>query len=45
MAKPPKAAAPHTRGPGVVDATDAKTFVAAAMTRQWEREKKVRTLA
>ena len=30
---------------GVVDAGDAKAFVAAAKTRQWAREKKVRTLA
>ena len=30
---------------GVVDAGDAKGFIAAAKTRQWEREPKVRTLA
>jgi catalase len=30
---------------GVVDAADTKAFVAAAMTRQWDREKTVRTLA
>ena len=30
---------------GLVDATDTKAFIAAAMTRQWDREKKVRTLA
>ncbi|WP_411834447.1 catalase [Pseudoxanthomonas mexicana] len=30
---------------GVVDAGDAKAFIAAARTRQWEREKKVRMLA
>jgi catalase len=30
---------------GVVDAGDAKGFVKAAMTRQWDREPKVRTLA
>jgi catalase len=30
---------------GVIDAGDAKGFVAAAKTRQWAREKKVRTLA
>ncbi len=31
--------------PGVVDAADADAFIAAAKTRQWEREKLVRTLA
>jgi catalase len=30
---------------GVVDSGDARAFVAAAKTRQWEREKSVRTLA
>jgi len=30
---------------GVVDANDRKAFIAAAKTRQWEREKSVRTLA
>jgi catalase len=30
---------------GVVDAADRKAFIAAAMTRQWDREPKVRTLA
>jgi catalase len=30
---------------GVVDANDKKTFIAAAKTRQWDREKSVRTLA
>lgn len=30
---------------GVVDAADAKAFIAAAKTRQWDREAKVRTLA
>jgi catalase len=30
---------------GVVDATDKKAFIAAAKTRQWDREKSVRTLA
>ncbi len=30
---------------GVVDAGDTKAFLAAAKTRQWEREAKVRTLA
>ncbi len=30
---------------GVIDAGDPKAFVAAAKTRQWAREKKVRTLA
>ncbi|HZW18322.1 MAG TPA: catalase [Luteimonas sp.] len=33
------------RDPGVVDAGDAKAFIKAAMTRQWDREPKVRTLA
>ncbi|MEO8365468.1 MAG: catalase [Pseudoxanthomonas sp.] len=30
---------------GVVDASDSKAFIAAAKTRQWDREPKVRTLA
>jgi catalase len=30
---------------GIVDSGDARAFVAAAKTRQWEREKSVRTLA
>jgi catalase len=30
---------------GVVDANDKKAFIAAAKTRQWDREKSVRTLA
>jgi catalase len=30
---------------GVVDASDAETFIAAAKTRQWDREKSIRTLA
>jgi catalase len=30
---------------GVVDAADTKGFIAAAKTRQWDREPKVRTLA
>jgi len=30
---------------GIVDANDKKAFIAAAKTRQWEREKSVRTLA
>jgi catalase len=30
---------------GVVEAGDTKAFVKAAMTRQWDREPKVRTLA
>ena len=30
---------------GVVDAGDGKAFVKAAMTRQWARESKLRTLA
>ena len=30
---------------GVVDANDRETFIAAAKTRQWDREKSVRTLA
>ena len=30
---------------GIVDAKDTKAFIAAAKTRQWERESKVRTLA
>ncbi len=33
------------KDPGVVDAGDAKAFIKAAMTRQWDREPKVRTLA
>jgi catalase len=31
--------------PGVCDVSDAKSFLAAAMTRQWAREPSVRTLA
>lgn len=31
--------------PGVVNADDTGAFIAAAKTRQWEREKSVRTLA
>jgi catalase len=30
---------------GVVDANDKRAFIAAAKTRQWDREKSVRTLA
>jgi catalase len=30
---------------GVVDANDKNAFIAAARTRQWDREKSVRTLA
>jgi len=30
---------------GVVDASDIDAFIAAARTRQWDREKSVRTLA
>jgi catalase len=30
---------------GVVDASDEETFIAAAKTRQWDREKSIRTLA
>ena len=30
---------------GVVDANDKEAFIAAAKTRQWDREKSVRTLA
>jgi catalase len=30
---------------GVVDASDKDAFIAAAKTRQWDREKSVRTLA
>jgi catalase len=30
---------------GVVDTNDKDTFIAAAKTRQWDREKSVRTLA
>ena len=33
------------RDKGVVDAGDTKAFIAAAKTRQWDREPKVRTLA
>jgi catalase len=33
------------RDPGVVDTNDKDTFIAAAKTRQWDREKSVRTLA
>jgi catalase len=35
----------HEDEPGVVDANDRDAFIAAAKTRQWEREKSVRTLA
>jgi len=30
---------------GIVDANDKTAFIAAAKTRQWDREKSVRTLA
>jgi len=30
---------------GVIDAADGKRFIAAAKTRQWDREPKVRTLS
>jgi catalase len=30
---------------GVVDADDKDEFIAAAKTRQWDREKSIRTLA
>jgi len=30
---------------GVVEASDKDAFIAAAKTRQWDREKSVRTLA
>lgn len=30
---------------GIVDAGDKDAFIAAAKTRQWDREKSVRTLA
>jgi len=33
------------RDGGVIDANDTEAFIAAAKTRQWEREKSVRTLA
>jgi len=33
------------RDAGVVDASDDDAFIAAAKTRQWDREKAVRTLA
>jgi C-terminal domain found in long catalases len=33
------------KDPGVVEATDLEGFIAAAKTRQWEREPKVRILA
>jgi catalase len=33
------------RDAGVVDADDKDAFIAAAKTRQWEREKSVRALA
>jgi len=33
------------RDAGVVDASDEDAFIAAAKTRQWDREKAVRTLA
>jgi catalase len=39
------AAAGVERDSGVVDAADVEDFVAAAKTRQWEREARVRTLA
>ena len=32
-------------GAGVVDTNDKDAFIAAAKTRQWDREKSVRTLA
>ena len=38
-------AARVTPDAGVVDAGDTKAFIAAAMTRQWDREAKVRALA
>ena len=38
---PPGALAPA----GVVDTADPKGFIAAAKTRQWAREAKLRTLA
>ena len=38
-------AANVARDAGVVDVGDIDAFIAAAMTRQWEREKSVRTLA
>ncbi len=39
------AAAGVERDDGVVDASDKKAFIAAAKTRQWDREASVRTLA
>ena len=33
------------QGAGVVDVSNKDAFVAAAKTRQWDREKSVRTLA
>ena len=33
------------RDAGVVDTNDKDAFIAAAKTRQWDREKSVRTLA
>ncbi len=33
------------RDAGIVDAADAKAFIAVAKTRQWAREPKLRTLA
>ncbi len=44
-AQPLLKAANVVKDPGVVDAADVKAFIAAAQTRQWEREAKVRTLA
>ena len=38
-------AANVARDAGVVDAGDTDAFVVAAKTRQWDREKSVRTLA
>lgn len=38
-------AAGISRDAGVIDVADKKAFIAAAMTRQWDREKSVRTLA
>ena len=40
-----KSAAIPTGVPGVVEAGDTKAFIAAAKTRQWEREPSIRTLA
>jgi catalase len=33
------------KGAGVMDINDKEAFIAAAKTRQWDREKSVRTLA